>query len=324
MIFQNSSNTITSPKQRRNQPSGAYRLRRKEPQPELALVLGNDTLHFKSVDDFSFAVESRTSIPCARFDDLQTLTAEQLWTEARSIKSTERMLVNILEEALCRGSDCGTGIENLGVDVFSEDHSWRRLMRALLKLGPAYEGYKRVALIKYMQYLGARQEIIRAVYSLRRGLTYDDRARPAPNQDAIWFGETLLFDTTADELSAQRFSDFRRLPRGETIKVHVLPGHPVTIRLATHSFILINDGGWVLYDPDGRAYVLHDGKNVVGRDRMNSVTTSKEYRNLSRRHLIAEPFDDHAVLITDLSSRGTYVPSPHIENITAQSQRTYS
>ena len=55
----------------------------------LRVILNDQTLEFKSIDDFSFAIESRTSVPAARFDELLQRSPDELWREAESIKSIE-------------------------------------------------------------------------------------------------------------------------------------------------------------------------------------------------------------------------------------------
>ena len=88
----------------------------------LRVILNDQTLEFKSIDDFSFAIEFRTSVPAARFDELLQRSPDELWREGESIKSVEKNLVDILEDALCDGCACGPAIQGRGVQIFSKDH----------------------------------------------------------------------------------------------------------------------------------------------------------------------------------------------------------
>ncbi len=78
----------------------------------------------------------------------------------------EKNLVDILEDALIGTSPCGPATRELGLQVFSNDDHWRELVESLNELGDSFDGYKRLALTKYLQYLGARQELLRLIFAM--------------------------------------------------------------------------------------------------------------------------------------------------------------
>ncbi|MCB1746365.1 MAG: FHA domain-containing protein, partial [Gammaproteobacteria bacterium] len=59
---------------------------------------------------------------------------------------------------------------------------------------------------------------------------------------------------------------------------------------------------------DGQRYTLQRGVNTIGRSRDNSVMVSSALRNISRKHLLVETVGQDAVMLTDLSSSGTFIP----------------
>jgi|TARA_Y100000994_G_scaffold233810_1_gene222173 hypothetical protein len=105
----------------------------------------------------------------------------------------------------------------------------------------------------------------------------------------------------------------QQLPQGEAIRLHALPGHAIDIRIGKYPFKLMDSDGWVLCAPHGRHYPLADGQILIGRGSESDVALSKEFRNVSRRHMIAEPLDNHVILLTDISSHDTFAPPLHIE-----------
>jgi hypothetical protein len=281
---------------------------------EIRLKLNGQALHFRSLDDFSFSIESRTSVPSKRFDELLDRTPNELRQEARNIKSVEKNLVDILEDALIETAVCGPAIRELGLQVFSGDHDWRPLMAELNELGDDFEAYKRLALIKYMQYLGARQEVLRIIYAMKNpdAATINEQIveRLGEEFDA---GETALFDMGPRADRDPPENPLERLPRGEIVRAHVLPGHALEMRFSSHAFRFVNSNGWTLLGPHGLRFKLSEGRNTIGRGRDNNIPLGKEFRNVSRRHLVAEPVDDHMILLTDLSSHGTFAPALHLE-----------
>ena len=280
----------------------------------LRVILNDQTLEFKSIDDFSFAIEFRTSVPAARFDELLQRSPDELWREAESIKSVEKNLVDILEDALCDASACGPAIQGLGVKIFSKDHDWRRLMQALNELNQEFEGYTRLALIKHLQYLGARQEILRMIFTLKsKGIERETKQTLESTQELAAV-ETVLFDVSELSDCEPTEHPLQRLPQGEAVRIHALPRHPIEIRIAKYVFKLVNDDRRALYDRAGMRYPLSDGQHLVGRGSENDITLSSEFRNVSHRHLIAEPQDDHVILLADISSHGTFAPPLQVES----------
>ena len=288
-------------------------VRRKRTLKGLQLQLSGGHLYFKTLDDFSFAIECRTTVPSARFDKLLDHSAAELWQEAESVKAVEKNLVNILEDALCDGNPCGSAIRDLGLQLFSKDHDWRVLMEALNQLNDDYDGYKRLALIKYMQYLGSRQEILRLIFAMKNKGAPQDQTLQDDDGDGFGSRETVLFDVSQLRDGGSRPQALQRLPQGEAVRIHALPGHAVEIKLGRHAFTLVNDNGWALCDASGNRKALSDRQNTIGRGSENDITLGSEFRNVSRRHLIAEPADDQVILLTDISSHGTFAPALQTE-----------
>src|SRR5690606_41237030 len=56
-------------------------------------------------------------------------------------------------------------LRELDPTIFSQDHSWRSIIAALNEGGDDLNPFRRIALVKYMQYLASRQEIIKYLYS---------------------------------------------------------------------------------------------------------------------------------------------------------------
>ncbi len=92
------------------------------------MILNDQPLEFKSIDDFSFTFESHTSVSPARFDELLQRSSDELSREAESIKLIENNLVYILEGALYGASAFRSAIQGFSLQIFSKDPDWRRLM----------------------------------------------------------------------------------------------------------------------------------------------------------------------------------------------------
>ena len=87
--------------------------------------------------------------------------------------------------------------------------------------GKKYDRYRRVALAKYMQYLGERQSVIQRIYANRGNephAAHIEEPAPAPEQNTP-LQETSIFDLTQIEMGGVTADDLFSLPRGESIAV---------------------------------------------------------------------------------------------------------
>ena len=191
------------------------------------------------------------------------------------------------------------------------------------------ENFKKLALVKYMQYLGARQDVLRSLYLDKKyhreeeGGGFDPLATyaagPAPTRGttpvAAAAGETMVLDDATRMLPSdgQARCELNALPRGETICVNLGEAGEMPLQLSRqHEFRLLAGQPMRLQDPDGASHVLLEGRNVVGRHAGNEVVVDADYRSVSRRHMVVEPLGANMALLTDLSAHGSFVPADRL------------
>jgi hypothetical protein len=103
------------------------------------------------------------------------------------------------------------------------------------------------------------------------------------------------------------------VPRGETICVRFIDGRELDIKLASHRYKLFPGKHFCLVDDaSGVTHLLRSGRNVIGRHSGNEVVIDPAYLAISRKHVIIEPVSENAVLLTDISSHGTFITPKHI------------
>lgn len=284
----------------------------------LSLQIGERTLRFDSRVDFEFALASRTEVPAAKIAELMRCTPEQLRTEASSVRQVERHFVEVLARSIQEPGSIGYLLREMDMKFFSQDHEWRAIMQALARQDRSFDEFKQLALVKYTQYLASRQDILQGIYthkSVPGTVEQDGAYDPEPQ-----FRETVLFNVSeplaAQPESANDATPTRlvRLPRGESIRLRPQPGDVVEIVLSRHPFRLRPGGAPVLMDLDGNEHPLQPGRNVLGRHPDSDVMIDAAYRDVSRTHAIVEIEPGGDVLLTDLSSHGTFVPTHLIGN----------
>lgn len=290
----------------------------------LTLEIGDQTIAFNTLAEFEFALAGRTDVPSRKLAELAELTPEQLKHEAKAIKVVEQQFVEIMSRAMESPGAIAKLLRELDILVFSQDHSWRDIVRALNDKEQEYDELRRVVLVKYMQYLRSRQDMIKQAYKLKKRAAPANQepdvmatmmsASPLPAQAAAGnaapgLRETVIFDSVIIDQESDLTSEFTRLLKGEATTIRLHPGNSLDIKLSKHPFRLVTGETCELVDDQGRTHPLEKGKNIVGRDSVCNVVVDNAYRDVSRIHMIIELTDTSELRFTDLSSHGTFLPT---------------
>lgn len=270
-------------------------------ESRVELSWGQDKLLFENLSDFEFALGARTGVLPSRLHELMHRSAAELDAELQGIRNLDQRLGEILEASEKLQVPCGPAVAQLGVSVFSKDFDWRSLFTRLVELPLAADRHVRSAIAQYRQYLAARLATVRMVADLKTVAGDLDEAVEGHAKATVMFtNDGAMLPFNRDEL--------RRLPQGEAVTLKLAPGSAISLKLARHQFSLAHNRGWTLVADNGKTYTLHAGVNCVGRGRDNDVSLDADFRNVSRKHLLAQPLDDDVIMLTDISSHGTYVP----------------
>ncbi len=276
----------------------------------LKLDVEGRVLNFPTLDDFDFALTCRVEVPASKITSLVQLTDDALREEARSINKVEKRFVDLIASGLDDQATVGRDLRTLDIKLFSHDHQWRSIMGALRAQGPEYDEYKKLALIKYMQYLSARQEVVKSIFSERQQrastpVAWNDSDENVGKQP---FQETGSFKlaTSADTGNVEE-EGFLRLPKGEVMTIPLSEGHELELLLAEHRFRLVLGQPAHLLGENGAQYDLRQGKNLIGRELGNHIVVDSSYRDVSRKHLLIDTTDPESIRLTDMSSHGTFV-----------------
>lgn len=272
----------------------------------LKFELEGRTLSFASLDDFAFSLSGRTQIAASSVADLMQLTPTELRREATGIRDVERRFVDLLADALKDPGAVGALLREVDGSLIAEDNQWRGIIAALVNESPGFDEYKHLALVKYMQFLASRRDVIKSIYAQRFG-----GQEPLGGLESGGNGgakSTLIIDEDAEPDTDASQVRFERLPRGETVTVTVPSDGEITVLLSRHKFQLATGEQPRLTDDNGLNYPLKSGVNVIGRHPGNDVVVGGWYRDVSRKHLMVDIGADGRLGLTDLSTHGSFVP----------------
>ena len=286
----------------------------------LALVINGEEISFHTLAEFEFALGGRTNVPASKLAELIVLSPDELKREAKSIKTVEKRFVDILSRSIAQPGEIGRLVREVDIQVFSNDYDWRSIFKALNHEDDSFDELRRVAVVKYMQYLRSRQDVIKQTYRVKlkesdrlsesgRGSGRDMRSPLEETKDQ--FKETSIFDSVSMEAPqvVVPSTALTRLPKGEAVNIKPRANTDFDLRLSKHPFIFRNGVQRELVDELGNVHRIDAGKNIVGRDSVCNIVVDNSLRDVSRMHLIIEPLDGGILRFTDLSSHGTYLPT---------------
>lgn len=283
----------------------------------LELSIDGDRYVFQNPRDFEFALAGRTCLPAPKISALSRLTDDELLREAEAVRAVEERFSEALSGALEDITTVGPKLKSMEPSIISQDNAWRSILTALNAADQVSESYKKVALVKYTQYLASRQEVVKCLYANRhqRGA---DEAEPE-NGTAVYrptarFRETMLFDLNEIPDMEHHETSFSRLPKGETVEVDLEQDCAVDLLLAKHPCRILLRDKLLFVDESGHDSELRAGRHVVGRDASSDIVIDANFRDVSRKHLIVESDGVRQVKLTDISSHGTSLPPRYLDH----------
>jgi len=284
----------------------------------LILDLPERTVTINGLAELEFCLDSRTHFPAARVAALIALPDADIRRQAEEIRRVQKRFAAVLARTIHQPERIGDLMLALGTRGFTQDHDWREIAESVAHQPPAYDAYKRLVLLKYIEYLGARHQVLRSLHAAHpppAGTTTTASGAPAaPLASAdrtrvAAFQDTAIF---AAPPTAVPGGGFLALPRGEPTRIELADGRELALRLGAEEFKLFPGPRFHLVDGAGAIHRLGEGRSSVGRHAENTVVISPRLRTVSRRHLVIEPLAVDAVLLTDLSSGGTFVPERYL------------
>ena len=277
----------------------------------LNLEINGIQYQFASPDDFAFALTGRAGVPGTKITALVKLSTVALRREAEAIRHIEQMFNDALNGSLTDVTSIGPFLRDLDPNSISNDHDWRGVMQSLNQTNHRFEEFKKIALVKYVQYLAARREAITAIYTDRQTSKSIDIGIEAAESQGL-MRETAIFNV--GDMDGPDAGEFSRMPKGETIEVPLPEIHEFKLLIAKHPCGLKHSDKPIFVDDTGQETRLHSGRNIIGRDANSDVVIDAHYRDVSRKHLIIEVEASGIAKLTDISSHGTSVPPDYLDN----------
>lgn len=267
----------------------------------IELKIDGKLVFFKTLDDFEFALNARTTIPLEKITEAIKSTPGELDLESNAIIIAIEKISELTEEA----SESGEITQNLKAInpvVFSNDHGWREIFFALKKDHSTDSSkYKQIALTAYLKYLSNRQEMIQTVKA-----QIEKNSSQVGNAEIPFRTGELEVDDKFDANVLAKELGMVKMPVAEYVTFEMNEEQETPLLLANYQCKLINKDGIKFVDNEDNEYPMVIGLNKIGRGRECNVKFTDTMQRISRLHLMIINHDNKKVELTDLSSYGTY------------------
>ena len=271
--------------------------------PALTMLLSEGSVTFRKLSELRVDLQSRLQVTASRYNELKRMHADKL---EHTLVHVQRMRRQLLALADANDEQLAAQLGELDFNVFTEDHDWRYILLAVGMAGLGFDAHRRLAVTSYARYLSAYEALLDGIHAEKLMLKED--ATIIPSAKAVSSYLDSLVDEHAKNTQDEVQQQLVRMPWGERLRINFGENTSVQFALASHQITLVRGRHLELVDEEGKRYALHEGKNVIGRHWGCDVVLGVSNKSVSRRHMIIETIDDSGVLVTDISSGGTFVP----------------
>jgi hypothetical protein len=267
---------------------------------------------FADEQEYDRFLSSRIDVQADSIERLAALDAHGVQRQLRHTRRSHKNSVDILVRALETRSRLRYLWGMLEVDKVPDEQDWPTILFAVGSNDRISDSALRLTLTHYIHYLESRRDILetlgrewrasgRSSGSLKPVVPHAMRADAVP--------PSSRFTTRLNQLYA-------RLPRRRAVNLDLNTHPEIIIYLARNRFTLkLVEGQAVLYQQDGVSYEVRPGRTMLGRSAQCEICLDSASADISRQHLLLEMTVNHHLRVTDLSSRGTYLPPELLEKV---------
>jgi len=276
----------------------------------LKLNIGDNILQISSADDFAFIIGGRTAVSTAKLSELFKQTRKQLEEQAEKISKVKRSLDKIIVNTAEDPDSINRSLRELEPTIFSQDHSWREIIKALNEGEEELNALRNIAVANYMKYLSSLEETIGHIcHEKESSEKHSSAGEKKINLGATWASSGVLDEP---EISTTGEDRLKRLPKEKVVRVKLQNGGYMEVRLATYECRLVAKDNTVQFIDHAGKTTLDKGRHIIGRSSKSSIKIDPSQKYVSREHLQIVVRDELLLELTDLSSVGTYISDEYL------------
>ncbi|HEY1991863.1 MAG TPA: FHA domain-containing protein [Gammaproteobacteria bacterium] len=266
---------------------------------------------FSDEQDYDRFLTSRIEVPAESIERLAGLDSHGVQRQLRHTRRSHKNAVDILVRALETRQRLRYLWGMLDVDKVPDEQDWPSILFAVGSSDRISDNALRLTLTHYIHYLESRRDLLETLgREYRAGLAASAGAPVVPRAMRSEAAPVSFRFTT------RLNKHYARLPRRRAVNLDLNLYKDIVIYLARNRFTLrLVEGQVVLQQQDGVSYEVRPGRTMVGRSAQCEISVDSAGSDVSRQHLLIEMTVEHHLRLTDVSSRGTYLPPELLERV---------
>lgn len=277
---------------------------------KISLSLGQDALEFEEVADLQDYLRTNSQISSRTLSRLKDYTRQRLEHErsktARLYKTVLGLLLQVVEKRI----PLDMLWRELDIDVLPDEQHWPAILFSVSDHGDIDKELKRETVERFVEYLRQRRALLDRLIDLHDSKG-DDPQATAEIEAMVASGEELVEEADDNEITSAamtRSRDYRRMPSDRELCIPLKDGDQLPVYLARWKIVLHNDQGRLYVEDDGTRIPIDGERATVGRSSQAIVALTGAPLDVSRTHLIISWNANEEVCLTDVSSKGSWLP----------------
>lgn len=277
---------------------------------KITLPLGQDALEFDEPSDLQAYLQKNSQVSSGTLSRLKDYTRQRLEHEqsktARLYKTVLGLLLQVVENRI----PLDMLWRELDIDVLPDEQHWPALIFAISSSDEFDDEIKRETVERFVEFLRQRRALLERLIDLQDSKGGDLQAT-AEIEAMVASGEQLVEDPADNDITSAamtRSRDYRRMPSNRELCITLKEGDQLPVYLARWKIILRNEHGRLIVEDDGTRFPIEHERATVGRSSQAVVALTGAPLDVSRTHLIISWKEQGEVRLTDVSSKGSWLP----------------
>ena len=127
------------------------------------------------IRNFESKLATRTRVPTERLNEYMGWQPKKVKAEAKYVTDILKRFASVVIKSIDEPHTVNEFLADLDLKSVSRDHNWRAIFSTLRgQTDAGASNYGRAAMIKYLQYLSFRKQLLEYIYTRRAGLEETD------------------------------------------------------------------------------------------------------------------------------------------------------
>ncbi|MDX1455425.1 MAG: FHA domain-containing protein [Gammaproteobacteria bacterium] len=278
---------------------------------KLTLSLGSEQHEFDAPEDLKDFLKGRAQISASTLSRLKDFPAQRLDHERAKTSRLYKAVLGLLLQVVENRMPMDMLWREMDIDVLPDERQWPAILFAISSSDDFDESAKRESVERFVEYLRQRKALLDRLIEVAASDTPDPLAT-AEIESMVAEGAPMEAEPDGDEddtaAAMTRSRDYRRMPGEREIIVHMKEGDQLPVYLARWKILLRYTDGNLYFEEDGVQLPMESERTTIGRSSQATVALTGAPMDVSRTHLVVAWKGDGRIGLTDVSSKGTWLP----------------